>query len=86
MQAAIDRIPTEIKNLLMDYAADLEEAWLKTEDNETLTISFAAKIKQKACEVSMSFTKERVKDTISFPWEDKQIPLLDTTASRRGEE
>lgn len=75
MQSALDRISTEVGNLLMDYRVDLHEAWLKSEDG--LTISFSAKIKPGNCEVTMTFTKSKVKDSISFPWEDKQISLLD---------
>lgn len=85
MESALQRIPTEISNLLADYRIDLQEAWLKTEAGEALAISFSAKIKPKYCEVTMSFTKEKVKDTISFPWDDDQLTLLPQDEHEREE-
>lgn len=81
MKSARDKIPEKILELLMIHTKDLEEAWANVGGGEALNISFSAKIgfdKQgkPACEVGIAFIKERVKDSVIFNWDDKQLSLL----------
>ncbi len=79
MKDAISKIPGKVAELIQIHDHDLEEAW-KNVGDEGLSISFSAKIgldKQQnpICEVGISFVVERVKDSLSFKWSDKQIDL-----------
>lgn len=79
MKSALKEIPVKIGELIESYSEDLDKAWLKHEEDEPLTISFGAKVFVKEgknqCEVSMSFIAEKIKDKITFPWDDKQLAL-----------
>jgi hypothetical protein len=81
IKGALVIIPSKINVMLKDYAEDLEQAWTNAGE-EPLTISFSAKIgvaKGKCiCEVSISFTKEKIKDTVTFEWNPLQGQLFDT--------
>ena len=67
--------------MLKDHVDDLEEAWANCGE-EPLTISFSAKIgiqkSKNVCEVSISFTKEKVKDSTTFFWDPNQGELFKT--------
>ena len=76
-EKALSEIPVKIAELIESYKEDLDKAWLKHEEDEPLSISFGAKVFVKdgknQCEVSISFIKERIKDKITFPWDDRQL-------------
>ena len=81
LKSAVNKIPEKINELLLTHTTDLEEAWSNIGDGEALNVSFSAKIgfdKQgkPACEVGIAFIKERVKDSVIFNWDDKQLSLL----------
>lgn len=81
IKGALLLIPSKIQAMLKDYAEDLEQAWtLSGED--PLNISFGAKIGiskgKNICEVSISFTKDKVKDTSTFYWNPNQGELFKT--------
>ncbi len=79
LKTAITQIPEKVKDLLDVHAKDLEEAWANVGD-EGLSISFSIKIgydkqhKGKG-DVTISFSKEKIKDTESFEWNDLQLNL-----------
>ncbi len=79
MITAIAKIPEEIENLIVNHKNDLQEAWANIGEGE-LVISFSAKVGIKngkgVCEVGISFTKDKVKDSVSFNWDDHQLNLL----------
>lgn len=81
IKGAIILIPSKINAMLHDYADDLEEAWANSAE-DPLTISFSAKIGvtkgKNLCEVSISFTKEKVKDSVTFEWHANQGELFKT--------
>ena len=74
-------IPSKIQSMLKDYTEDLEQAWANAGE-DPLTISFGAKIGivkgKNICEVSISFTKEKIKDTVTFEWSALQGDLFNT--------
>jgi hypothetical protein len=79
LKSAIQKIPEKVKDLLDGHDSDLEEAWANVGD-EGLTLSISAKIgfdKQRKglCDVTLSFVKEKVKDTSSFSWDDRQLTI-----------
>ena len=81
MKQALILIPEKINGLLNDYVKDLEEAWANVGDGESLNINLSAKVgfdkhSKPACEVTVSFIKEKIKGSVIFNWNDKQIPLL----------
>lgn len=80
MKAALLGIPIRIAGLLKDYEEDLEQAWARCGE-EPLNISFSAKIGvakgKNICEVSISFIKERIKDSKSFEWSKNQGKLFE---------
>ena len=83
MKAALILIPEKINGLLNDYATDLEEAWLNIAEGESLNINLSAKIgfdkyNKPACEVTISFIKEKIKGSVTFNWNDKQDNLFKT--------
>ena len=82
LRSAVNKIPEKISDLLLTHTTDLEEAWSNIGDGEALTVSFSAKIgfdKQgkPACEVGIAFIKERVKDSVIFNWDDKNLNLFE---------
>lgn len=79
MKDALSKIPGKVTELLEAHDHDLKQAWANVGD-EGLSISFTAKIgvdkkRIPVCEVSIAFFVERVKDSLSFKWSDKQIDL-----------
>jgi hypothetical protein len=74
-------IPSKIQAMLKDYADDLEQAWANAGE-DPLTISFSAKIGvtkgKNLCEVSISFTEKKVKDSMTFEWSANQGKLFKT--------
>lgn len=81
IKGALMLIPNKIQGMLKDYSEDLEQAWVKAGE-EPLTISFSAKIGvakgKNICEVSISFTKEKIKDSVTFEWSALQGQLFNT--------
>ena len=90
IKGALSVIPNKIQGMLKDHVDDLEEAWANCGE-EPLTISFSAKIgiqkSKNVCmddkvefiaEVSISFTKEKVKDSTTFFWDPNQGELFKT--------
>lgn len=82
IKQALDHIPETIRLMIRDYAADLEEAWSNREEDEGLTINFSGKLSTDSqgknnCDVSISFTKSKIKDKVSFTWDDKQQGLFE---------
>jgi hypothetical protein len=83
IKGALSVIPNKIQGMLKDYVEDLEQAWTNAGE-EPLTISFSAKIgiqkgtSKNICEVSISFTKEKVKDSKTFYWDPNQGELFKT--------
>jgi hypothetical protein len=79
LKVALDTIPEKIQGLIKDYAEDLEKAWMKRDDKESLTVSFSVTFSieksQNTCNVAMSFTPEKITDKARFTWDDKQLPL-----------
>ena len=79
MKAALIQIPKKIEELLDSNLEDLEEAWSICGD-ESLNISFLIKVgfdkhSKPICEVGISFVKEKIKDSRSFTWDNKQLLL-----------
>lgn len=79
MKSALIKIPSEISKLIGNHQKDLEEAWANCGE-EPLSISFPVKIgfdkhSKPTCEIGINFVKEKVKDSITFHWDDKQIDL-----------
>lgn len=81
LKQALKGIPIRIEGLLKDYEEDLEQAWIRCGE-EPLTISFSAKIGvargKNICEVSISFVKEKIKDSQTFEWSNVQGKLFET--------
>lgn len=98
LKTALDLIPEKVQALINDYREDLEKAWLKRDDTESLTVTFAAKFGfekgDNVCNVSIAFTPEKITDHTRFTWDDKQgkLPLdpspwketRDEMAKKRG--
>lgn len=76
----IDEIEEKIRALFKEHKEEIEEVWTKKGEEEDLTINMGVKLGIKEgnnyCVVGMSFVKEKVKDTISFPWNEKQENLF----------
>jgi hypothetical protein len=92
MKIVLDQIPEKIQKLIAEHKGDIEEAFSLLPDDEALTVSFSAKIAiqkgRKICEVGISFTKEKVKDSLTFSWEDaplfKEIKKMDDKLNKDG--
>lgn len=81
MRQALILIPEKINGLLNDYSKDLEEAWANIGENEALNINLSAKIgfdkhQKPACEVTISFIKEKIKGSVTFNWDNHQNSLF----------
>ena len=81
MKSALVIIPEKISGLLNDYAKDLEEAWANLGENDSLNINLSAKVgfdkhNKPACEVTISFVKEKIKGSVTFNWNDNQQALF----------
>jgi hypothetical protein len=80
IKGALSIIPNKIQGMLKYYTEDLEQAWANAGE-DPLTISFGAKIGvvkgKNICEVSISFTKEKIKDSVTFEWSALQGKLFD---------
>ncbi len=80
LKEVLDQIPSKIQKLIDGHRVDIEQAFSYLPDDEPLTLSFSAKIGivkgKKICEVTISFTKEKVRDSLTFSWDD--APLLKT--------
>lgn len=79
MEKALIKIPEKIQELIQKHESDLREAW-ENRGEDPLGISFPVKIGfdkigKPVCEVSISFTKEKVKDSLTFNWDEKQMDL-----------
>lgn len=77
---ALSRIPESVESLISDHEKDLLEAW-KVAEEDMITINFTVKIGiengKKVGRVGISFTKEKVKGSADFLWEDSpQLSLL----------
>jgi hypothetical protein len=77
---ALNQIPEKIEALIKDYTEDLQKAWQEKEGDESLAIGFAAtlsvdKAGKNKCDVFIAFSKGKVKDKLSFTWDDKQEKL-----------
>jgi hypothetical protein len=79
LKVALDLVPEKVEGLIKDYREQLEAAWLKKEDTDDLTVSFSVKFSieqgKNTCNVTMSFTPEKITDKQKFTWDDKQLPL-----------
>jgi Na+/phosphate symporter len=86
LKTALDLVPEKVEKLIKDYSADIEEAWLKREEKEDLTVSFSAKFSvekgSNICDVSVSFTPTKIKDHIRFAFDEKQGNLPGIGKSR----
>lgn len=73
MRAALSLIPEKIDRLLREYEKELDDAWLKSEG--ALKVAFGVKFDvqegMNTCEVSMSFTPEKISDKVNFTWTDQ---------------
>ncbi len=81
MKSALILIPQKINELLNSYEKDLEEAWANVGNNESLNINLSAKVgfdkhSKPACEVTISFIKEKIKGSVVFNWSDQQNNLF----------
>ncbi len=76
---ALSKIPETVEGLIIDHQKDLEEAWALVTD-DMMAISFSTKVGiangKRVGEVSISFTKEKVKDTAQFSWDTAQPSLF----------
>ncbi len=76
----LSKIPETIEELIVSYQKDLEEAWSNCGDSEFLSISFSAKMGldegKGISDISISFTKEKVKGSKRVEWEQKQMSLI----------
>jgi len=76
LKTALDLIPEKIGGLISDHREDLENAWLKREDDEALDVGFKVKFGldkgNQVCTVTMSFTPEKVSASCRFAWDEKQ--------------
>lgn len=73
----LNQIPEKIQKLIGDYKEDIEKAWLNRDDELSITLSIKLSVKEgkNNCEVGISFIKEKIKDKISFTWDDRQGEL-----------
>ncbi len=79
LKTALNLLPEKIDLLVSDYAEEIEKAWMKRDEAESLTVSFAAKFYleqgQNCCDVSIAFTPEKIKDHTRFTFDDRQGKL-----------
>jgi hypothetical protein len=81
LKTALDLLPEKIKGLVSDYVEEIEKAWMKRDDAESLIINFVAKFTleqgQNCCDVSIAFTPEKIKDHTRFTFDERQgkLPL-----------
>ncbi len=77
LKTALDLLPEKIEGLVSDYREEIQKAWDKRDDAESLTVSFGAKFYleqgQNCCDVSIAFTPEKIKDHTRFTFDDKQM-------------
>jgi hypothetical protein len=74
----IDQTQKMIKGLLSDYVRELDEAYLNTEKELTvsITIKYAPDKDGIRLSTGIAFTKERVKNTITVVFDPKQTSLF----------
>lgn len=90
MKDALSKIPSRVEDLLKSHAKELETAFANV-GKGSLDISFSAKIGmnkhgEQVCEVGISFTIEKIKDSVTFAWNDSQLNLLKMANSDRAME
>jgi len=73
MRAALSVIPEKIDRLLKDYEKDIDDAWLKTEGNLKITFGVKFDIEEglNTCEISITFTPQKITDRVHFTWTDQ---------------
>jgi hypothetical protein len=77
LKEALVQIPSKIQKLIEGHKGDIEQAFSLLSDEEVLTVLFSVKISiqkgKKICKVGISFTKENVKDSLIFYWDDAPL-------------
>ncbi len=77
----MDGIESRIHELLGDHAQEINDIWKDRGEEEDLTISMSIRLRmkegQKLCDVGISYVKEKVRESKSFPWDDKQTNLFE---------
>ncbi len=77
----MDGIEARIHELLGDHAQEINDIWKERGEEEDVTISMSVKLRmkegQKLCDVGISYVKEKVRESKSFPWDDKQTNLFE---------
>ena len=76
----IFEICLKTEGLLKDWQGDIEKAYLKLDDRESLPITMTHKLKPEGpqkikVESSISFVAEKVSDKVTYFIDDKQIPM-----------
>ncbi len=87
MKDASNQIPGKISELLQRYEKDMESAWSNCGEGD-FNISFSAKIgfdkaNKPTCEVGISFITGKIKDSLTFGWNDKQLNLLKAVGNEK---
>jgi len=86
----IEEIEEKIRTLFKEHKEEIEEVWTRRGEEEDLSINMGVKLGIKEgknfCVVGMSFVKEKVKDTISFPWDEKQENLFKKKEEEKADE
>ena len=86
----IEEIKEKIRTLFKEHKEEIEEVWTRRGEEEDLSINMGVKLGIKEgknfCVVGMSFVKEKVKDTISFPWDEKQENLFKKKEEEKADE
>lgn len=79
LETVLDQIPEKVKGLIQDHKDDIIQAWSHNKDWMGFNVDFFVRIfvenNQNKCDVCISFVKEKIKDSASFTWDDKQTEL-----------
>jgi len=72
----LNQVKEKIDNLLHRHKGQVEEVWLRdSKVGINISVKLFVKDGRNNCAVAISFTKEKIRDASSFPWNEKQIEL-----------
>ena len=78
MKSAIGSVPGKISELMANHLVDIADAWANCGETP-LKMSFPVEIGFKNnrgyCKVGIKFSKEKVDDSLTFEWDDKQAVM-----------
>ncbi len=77
----MDGIESRIHELLGEHTQTINDLWKEKGEEEDISISLSVKLRikegQKLCDVGISYIKEKIRESKSFPWDEKQTNLFD---------